>query len=275
MCSTSKVFAVSSRPLGDRLQQAAARRRLVFCFLEAWQIKTLGRRHLKAAHAHVIGLWFCAWLECRRRRGRGRGRQRTRMYRGRGRAVDADMPWTRTCRGRGRGSDADASGHGRSSDADVPNRERTRMCTDADVPRTRTPLGRGLLVRDHLYAPRVTRAHVCVITTHRARHHRFPSPSTHVCARCALRRCSLARSIARVRCGCGDGGLAVGHAARHTHHALLRASRARSCTSSTGDTRVITVPSPPRARTRALQRKRRSLAPSIARARCGGKRHLD
>ena len=37
--------------------------------------------------------------------------------------------------------------------------------------------------------------------------------------------------------------------------------------------RVITVPFPPRARTPALQRKRRSLAPSIARARCGGKRH--
>ena len=87
-----------------------------------------------------------------------------------------------------------------------------------------------------------------------------------------LRRRSLARSLARVRCGCGDGGLAVGHAARHTHHAL-HASRARTCASSTGDTRVITVPFPPRARTPAPQRKRRSLAPSIARARCGGKRH--
>ena len=111
----------------------------------------------------------------------------------------------------------------------------------------------------------------------RVRHHRasrasspFPFP-LHARMR-ALRRRSLARSIARVRCGCGDGGLAVGHAARHTHHAL-RASRARTCASSTGDTRVITVPFPPRARTPALQRKRRSLAPSIARARCGGKRH--
>ena len=137
--------------------------------------------------------------------------------------------------------------------------------------------GGGVSVRLHrpsraLRAPRVTRAHAYVITAHRARHHRFPSPSTHACARCALRRRSLARSIARVRCGCGDGGLAVGHAARHTHHAL-RASRARTCASSTGDTRVITVPFPPRARTPALQRKRRSLAPSIARARCGGKRH--
>ena len=65
--------------------------------------------------------------------------------------------------------------------------------------------------------------------------------------------------------------MAVGHSARHTHHAL-RASRARACASSTGDTRVITVPFPPRTRTPTLQRKRRSLAPSIARARCGGKR---
>ena len=141
----------------------------------------------------------------------------------------------------------------------------------------RARCGGGGSVRLHrpsraLRAPRVTRAHAYVITAHRARHHRFPSPSTHACARCALRRRSLARSIARVRCGGGDGGLAVGHAARHTHHAL-RASRARTCASSTGDTRVITVPFPPRARTPALQRKRRSLAPSIARARCGGKRH--
>ena len=117
-----------------------------------------------------------------------------------------------------------------------------------------------------------TARHVCVTTAYRARHHRFPSPSTHVCARCALRRCSLARSIARVRCGGGDGALAVGHAALYAHHAL-RASRARTCASSTGDTRVITVPFPPRARTPALHRKRRSLAPSIARARSGGKRH--
>ena len=96
------------------------------------------------------------------------------------------------------------------------------------------------------------------------------SPLT--CARCTLRRSSLARLIARVRCGGGDGGLAVGHTTRHTHR-TLRVSRAHTCASPTGDTRVITVPFPPRARTPALQRKRRSLGPSIARARCGGKRY--
>ena len=111
--------------------------------------------------------------------------------------------------------------------------------------------GGGGSVRLHrpsrvLCAPRLMRARAYVITAYRARHPRFPSPSTHACARCALRRRSLARSIAHVRCGGGDGGLAVGHAARHTHHAL-RASRARTCASSTGDTRAITVPSPPRA----------------------------
>ena len=131
----------------------------------------------------------------------------------------------------------------------------------------------GYTARHARYARRASRARTRTSSPRIARVITvFRSPSTHACARCALRRRSLARSIARVRCGCGDGGLAVGHAARHTHHAL-RASRARTCASSTGDTRVITVPFPPRARTPALQRKRRSLAPSIARARCGGKRH--
>ena len=130
----------------------------------------------------------------------------------------------------------------------------------------------GYTARHARYARRASRARTRTSSPRIARviTVSLPPPRTH--ARAARRRRSLARSIARVRCGCGDGGLAVGHAARHTHHAL-RASRARTCASSTGDTRVITVPFPPRARTPALQRKRRSLAPSIARARCGGKRH--
>ena len=122
-----------------------------------------------------------------------------------------------------------------------------------------------------LRAPRVTRAHTYAITAHRERHHRFPFP-LHARMRALRAATALARSLARVRCGCGDGGLAVGHVARHTRHAL-HASRARTCASSTGDTCVIAVPFPPRARTPAPQRKRRSLAPSIARARCGRKRH--
>ena len=123
-------------------------------------------------------------------------------------------------------------------------------------------------VRRASRAPRVTRAHAYVNTAHRARHHHFPFP-LHARMRVLRAATALARSLARVRCGCGDGGSAVGHAARHTHHAP-HASRARTCASSTGDTRVNPVPFPPRARTPAPQRKRRSLAPSIARAGCGG-----
>ena len=133
----------------------------------------------------------------------------------------------------------------------------------------------GYTARHARYARRVSRARTRTSSPRIARVVTvFRSPSTHACARCAataLAR-SLARSRARVRCGCGDVGLAVGYTARHTHHALY-ASRARTCASSTGDTRVITVPFPPHACTPAPQRKRRSLAPSIARARCGGKRH--
>ena len=143
----------------DRLQQAAARRRLVF------GLRGVANQDRRAWGSYsslaVIGLWLCALPECRRRRGRGRGRQRTRMRRGRGRAVDADVPWTRTaadadvpwmrtCRGRGHGSDADASGRrsgrqrtrtqlgrGRAksrADADCHGRGRA---TDADATRTR------------------------------------------------------------------------------------------------------------------------------------------
>ena len=130
-----------------------------------------------------------------------------------------------------------------------------------------------------------------------ARHARYARRASRACTRTSSPRIARVIAVFRpprarpARARCSGGGarslprlrargvavvmvmaVAVGHAARHTHHAL-RASRARTCASSTGDTRVITVPFPPRARTPALQRKRRSLAPSIARARCGGKRH--
>ena len=54
---------------------------------------------------------------------------------------------------------------------------------------------------------RVTRARVNVITARRARHRRFPSPPCTTGTRALQRRRrSLAPSIARARCGGGDGG---------------------------------------------------------------------
>ena len=54
---------------------------------------------------------------------------------------------------------------------------------------------------------RVTRARVNVITAHRARHRRFSSPPCTTGTRALQRRRrSLAPSIARARCGGGDGG---------------------------------------------------------------------
>ena len=133
----------------------------------------------------------------------------------------------------------------------------------------------GYIARHARYARRASRAYTRTSSPRIARVIAVFRPPR---ARPARARCSGggARSLPRLRAR-GVAvvmvmAVAVGHAARHTHHAL-RASRARTCASSTGDTRVITVPFPPRARTPTLQRKRRSLAPSIARARCGGKRH--
>ena len=125
-----------------------------------------------------------------------------------------------------------------------------------------------------------------------ARHARYAHRASRACKRTSSPRIASVIAVFRfprtrpARARCSGGGarslpplrargvavvevmaIAVGHAARHTHHAL-RASRARTCASSTGDTRVITVPSPPHARTPTLQRNRRSLAPSIARALC-------
>ena len=68
----------------------------------------------------------------------------------------------------------------------------------------------------------------------------FRSPSTHACARCALRRRSLARSLARSRaCGVALAGVEVAfsYIARHARHA-------RACTSSPRIARVITAPLP-------------------------------
>ena len=59
-----------------------------------------------------------------------------------------------------------------------------------------------------LHGPCVTRARTCVIYVRRVCHHRFPSPPAHdrhARVAAALAR-SLARLIARARCGVGDGG---------------------------------------------------------------------
>ena len=104
---------------------------------------------------------------------------------------------------------------------------------------------------------RVTRAarHARV----RVRRHRasrasspFPSPPCTTGTRALLRR---RRSLARAR-----GGGAVGFGGGVQLHRASRASRSRACTSSPRIARVITVPLPPRAHTRALRRRRRSLA---------------
>ena len=104
---------------------------------------------------------------------------------------------------------------------------------------------------------RVTRAarHACV----RVRRHRasrasspFPFPPCRTGTRALLRR---RRLLARAR---GGGGGGVGGGVQL--HRASRASRARACTSSPRIACVITVPLPPRAHTRALRRRRRSLA---------------
>ena len=84
------------------------------------------------------------------------------------------------------------------------------------------------------------------------------------------RRRSLARSIARARCGGGGGG---GGRLRRPSRALRapRVTRVYAYVITAHRARHRRFPSPPcTTGTRALQRRRRSLAPSIARARCGG-----
>ena len=69
-----------------------------------------------------------------------------------------------------------------------------------------------------LRAPRVTRVYAYVITAHRARHRRFPFPPCTTGTRALQRRRrSLARSIARARCGGGDGDGGCGRSRRASH----------------------------------------------------------
>ena len=105
-----------------------------------------------------------------------------------------------------------------------------------------------------LRAPRVTRVYAYFVTAHRARHRRFRSPR----ARPARARCcgGGARSLVRAEAEAVGLRVAFSYTALHAR----RASRARACTSSPRIARVITVPLPPRAYTRALRRRRRSLA---------------
>ena len=120
-------------------------------------------------------------------------------------------------------------------------------------------------------APRITRAYAHFTTALRACHHRFPFPRTTGTHALRRRRFSLARSIARTRCGVGDGGGGCGR--------LHRASCAsRTSLVTLAHTHVITAfrplhhrysPPPRTTGMRALLRQRRSLARSIARTRCG------
>ena len=135
MCGTSKVFAVSPRPLGARLPQAAARRRLAFGFIcGVANQDPSGRRHLKVkgnpgARHICLGSGRTVALRVagvRTQTRTGRGRQWTRMYRGRGRAVDADAARTRT-----------------PADTDVARTRTRRIASGRGRARTRTCQGRG------------------------------------------------------------------------------------------------------------------------------------
>jgi len=93
-----------------------------------------------------------------------------------------------------------------------------------------------------------------VITAHRARHHRFPSPPrTTGTPRALLRR---RRSLARSRAEAEAVGLGVAfsYTARHARHARARERHHRASRASS----PFFVP-PCTTGTRALQRRRRSL----------------
>ena len=132
----------------------------------------------------------------------------------------------------------------------------------------------GYIARHARYARRASRA--CTrtsITAHRARHHRPPSPMSPMRARgSGGGAVSFARLLARAEAEAVGLGEAVGYIARHafqTRHAR-RSSRARTRISSPLRARHHRFPPPPRTTgTRALLRRRRSLARSIARTRCG------
>ena len=124
----------------------------------------------------------------------------------------------------------------------------------------------GYTARHARYARRASRARTRTSSPRIARVVTvFRSPSTHACARCALRRRSLARSLARSR-ACGVAlavEVAFSYIARHARHA-------RACTSSPRIARVITAPLPrrhPYARAAAAAALSRLLACSRARRR--------
>ena len=150
MCGTSKVFAVPPRPLGDRLQHAAARRHLVFGFICGVENQNLRTSAFKgSSRARDICLDSDRTVALRVAGVQTQTRMRTWTAadadvpwtwtcRGHGRAVDADVPWTRTRLGRGRQRIRAQLGRGSAksrADADVHGRGRA---TDADATRTRT-----------------------------------------------------------------------------------------------------------------------------------------
>ena len=94
----------------------------------------------------------------------------------------------------------------------------------------------------------------------------FRSPSTHACARCALRRRSLARSLARVRVWRWRWRWRW----RSVTSRVTRVTRARVHVIAAHRARHHRPPSPDVTHTRARQRRRRCLVCSLARARGGG-----
>ena len=125
----------------------------------------------------------------------------------------------------------------------------------------------GYTARHARYARRASRARTRTSSPRIARVVTvFRSPSTHACARCALRRRSLARSLARSR-ACGVAlavEVAFSYIARHARHARARARHHRASRASSPP------PFPGVTHTRARQRRRRCLVCSLARARGGG-----
>ena len=125
----------------------------------------------------------------------------------------------------------------------------------------------GYTARHARYARRASRARTRTSSPRIARVVTvFRSPSTHACARCALRRRSLARSLARSR-ACGVAlavEVAFSYIARHARHARARSRHRRASRASSPP------PFPGVTHTRARQRRRRCLVCSLARARGGG-----
>ena len=117
-----------------------------------------------------------------------------------------------------------------------------------------------------LRAPRVTRVYAYVITAHRARHRRFPSPPRTTGTRALLRRRrSLARSRARRRRRWGWGWRSV--TPRVTRFMRVMRVRVRHQRASRAS---LPPPFPDVTHARARQRWRRCLVCSLPRARGGG-----